>query len=128
VESLTSPKDAAAEAPIATSGARRRSARARRRPNRYLYTIGSVIAGLGIWQLVGLYVVHNSLFLATPTQAFAGMIDLWRAGQLQLDVIVSAEEFAIGFVMASLVGIAIGLLTASFERVNLVAAPWIAGF
>jgi NitT/TauT family transport system permease protein len=55
------------------------------------------------------------------------MIDLWRAGQLQIDLLVSGEEFAIGFVLASLVGIVVGLLTASFERVNLIAAPWIAG-
>jgi NitT/TauT family transport system permease protein len=100
---------------------------AKRGPNAQLYTWGSVLVGLGIWQLVGAYVVHNSLFLATPIQAFGGMIDLWKSGQLQTALVTSGEEFLIGFVLASIAGIVIGLLTASFRRVNLIAAPWISG-
>lgn len=95
--------------------------------NRAVYTWGSVLVGLAIWQLVGIYVIHNSLFLATPSQSLVAMARLWQAGTLQNDIVVSFEEFIIGFVIASAAGIVIGLFTASFERVYLILTPWISG-
>jgi NitT/TauT family transport system permease protein len=96
--------------------------------SRAAYTWGSVLAGLALWQLVGVYVIHNALFLATPTQSFASLVKLWNGGILQTDVIVSGEEFAIGFLIASAAGIVIGLFTATFDRISLVLTPWISGF
>jgi len=95
--------------------------------SRAVYTWGSVLGGLALWQLIGDAVVHNSLFLATPIQSFGAMIKLWNNGTLQHDVIVSGEEFVVGFVIASIAGIIIGLFTASFDRVSLVLTPWISG-
>ncbi len=95
--------------------------------SRAAYTWGSVIAGLLLWQLIGDYVVHNPLFLATPSQSFVSMVKLWNAGVLQHDVLVSGEEFAVGFVIASILGIVIGLFTATFDRISLVLTPWISG-
>jgi NitT/TauT family transport system permease protein len=105
----------------------RRKARIPRALRRAAYTWGSVIAGLLLWQLVGDYVIHNPLFLATPSQSFVSIVNLWYQGTLQRDMIVSGEEFAIGFVVASFAGIVIGLFTATFERVSLVLTPWISG-
>ena len=91
------------------------------------YTWGSVIAGLLLWQLVGDHMIHNPLFLATPSQSFMSIIKLWNEGILQDDILVSGEEFVVGFVIASIAGIAIGLFTATFDRVALVLTPWISG-
>lgn len=98
-----------------------------RAPNATVYTVGSLLTGLLVWQWLGTTVIKNSLFLATPLQALGGLADLWETGQLQRDLLVSGEEFVLGFLLASAIGILIGLLTASFERVNLIAAPWISG-
>lgn len=104
------------------------SGRGSKRVNRWLYTWGSVICGIVLWQVLGSYVIHNSLFLATPLQSTHAIISLWHQGQLQQDMTVSGEEFVIGFFIASVAGIIVGLLTASFEKVALILTPWISGF
>jgi NitT/TauT family transport system permease protein len=96
-----------------------------RRP---LYTWGSVIVGLALWQFIGTSVVKNSLFLATPVQSIMAVIQLWNSGELLKHMILSGKEFIIGFVIASIVGVIVGLFTASFERISLIANPWIYGF
>jgi NitT/TauT family transport system permease protein len=56
------------------------------------------------------------------------MGDMWIKGDLQKAMIISGEEFIIGFVIAVIAGTAIGLVTAAFENVSLVLTPWISGF
>ena len=111
-----------------TAAERRQKEAVRRGLMRALYTWGSVIGGLAIWQFIGIVVVKNSLFLATPLASIAAIGDLWQKGDLQKAMIVSFEEFAIGFAIATVAGIVVGLLTASFEPVKLVLTPWISGF
>ena len=91
-------------------------------------TIASVIGGLAIWEFVGLFVVKNTLFLATPSSSLAALGDMWTQGVLQKAIVISGEEFFIGFVIAVVAGTLIGLLTASFENLSLILTPWISGF
>jgi NitT/TauT family transport system permease protein len=107
---------------------RRQKEQTRRSLVRAAYTWGSVVVGLAIWQFVGIFVVKNSLFLATPIASIAAIGELWQKGEMQKAMIVSFEEFAIGFAIAIVAGILVGLLTASFEPVKLVLTPWISGF
>jgi len=111
-----------------THAERRQRAAVRRGLSRAAFTWGSVIAGLAIWQFIGVYVVKNSLFLATPVASIMAVGDLWAKGEMQKNMIVSFEEFAIGFAIAIVAGIFVGLLTASFEPVKLILTPWISGF
>jgi NitT/TauT family transport system permease protein len=111
-----------------TAAERRQRAAVRRSVNRAMFTWGSVIVGLAIWQFVGIFVVKNSLFLATPIASIAAVGELWMKGELQRAMIVSFEEFAIGFAIAIVAGIVVGLFTASFESVKLILTPWISGF
>jgi NitT/TauT family transport system permease protein len=111
-----------------TAAERRQRAAVRRSVNRAMFTWGSVIVGLAIWQFVGIFVVKNSLFLATPIGSIAAIGELWMKGELQRAMIVSFEEFAIGFAIAIVAGIVVGLFTASFESVKLILTPWISGF
>jgi NitT/TauT family transport system permease protein len=111
-----------------TAAERRQRAAVRRSVNRAMFTWGSVIVGLAIWQFVGIFVVKNSLFLATPIASIAAIGELWMKGELQRAMIVSFEEFAIGFAIAIVAGIVVGLFTASFESVKLILTPWISGF
>ncbi len=88
----------------------------------------SVVAGLALWQFVGDVLVRNSLFLATPTQAGGSVVQLWQSGELQRHIWTSAVEFAIGFVIASVAGIVIGLAMASSPRIDAILSPWVSGF
>ena len=107
--------------------ARRRAARDRSIV-RVAITIASVLGGLAIWEFIGRVVVNNSLFLATPSASIMAMGDMWMKGDLQKAMLISGEEFVVGFVIAVVAGTAIGLLTAAFENVSLVLTPWISGF
>jgi NitT/TauT family transport system permease protein len=91
------------------------------------FTWTSVFSGLIIWEIVGRYLVQNALFLATPIQAVGSIVVLVQSGELQHHAWVSGQEFLIGFVIACVTGVILGLLIASFERVANTLNPWVAG-
>jgi NitT/TauT family transport system permease protein len=88
----------------------------------------SVFAGLLIWEILSRYLVANALFLAAPTQIFHAIITLSESGQLGRHIGVSALEFALGYVIASIIGVALGLAMASSVGVKQALQPWISGF
>jgi NitT/TauT family transport system permease protein len=87
----------------------------------------SILAGLAVWEFLSRVVVANALFLAAPTQIFAAIYNLAISGQLWPHISVSAVEFAIGYVIASLLGIVTGFAMASSELGKKVLQPWISG-
>ncbi len=87
----------------------------------------SVLGGLLLWELVGRFVIQNSLFLATPSQTALALAKLWQEGALQQHAWVSTQEFVLGYVIAVVLGIPIGLVTASSRHTAAVLNPWIAG-
>lgn len=119
---------ATAPAAVPSRSDRRRAAARRRSVLRVTITIASVIGGLAIWEFIGRVVVNNTLFLATPSSSLAALGDMWMHGVLQKAIVISGEEFLLGFVIAVAAGTLIGLLTASFETLSLVLTPWISGF
>jgi len=88
----------------------------------------SVLAGLALWELLSRYFVANTLFLAAPTQILRALAGLLESGRLGHDMAVSALEFAIGYVIASLIGIGLGLAMAGSTEVKQALQPWISGF
>jgi NitT/TauT family transport system permease protein len=87
----------------------------------------SVVTGLVLWELLSRVVVANPLFLAAPTQIFAAILSLSESGQLGHHIGVSALEFAVGYVIASAIGIGLGLAMASSETAKRICQPWISG-
>jgi len=80
---------------------------------RYLAGTLSVVGGLVLWELVSRYLIANALFLASPTQIAVALYNLAVTGQLWHHMGISAAEFALGYVIASIMGIALGLGMAS---------------
>jgi NitT/TauT family transport system permease protein len=93
----------------------------------YLPGILSVAAGLVLWEFLSRVVVANPLFLAAPSQIVAAIYTLGRNGQLWAHMSVSALEFALGYVIASLLGIAAGLAMANSATVKQAMQPWMVG-
>jgi NitT/TauT family transport system permease protein len=87
----------------------------------------SVASGLALWEILSRFVVANPLFLAAPSQIFAAIFSLAESGQLGYHVAVSGTEFLIGYVIASLLGIALGLAMASSVTAKQACQPWISG-
>jgi len=107
-----------------TQASRRFAAGFRRR---YLAGALSVIGGLTLWELVSRLLVANSLFLAAPSQIAVAIYDLARSGQLWHHVSISAAEFALGYVIASALGIALGLAMAANSTAKQALQPWVSG-
>jgi NitT/TauT family transport system permease protein len=87
----------------------------------------SIIGGLLLWEAASRLAVDNSLFLAPPSQIVVAIFRLATSGQLSRHIEISAIEFALGYVIASLLGIAIGLLMAESDRAKNILQPWISG-
>ena len=93
----------------------------------YFAGLISILAGLALWEFLSRVVVANALFLAAPTQIFAAIYALAASGQLWPHIWISAVEFAVGYAIASLLGIVVGLVMASSELGKKILQPWISG-
>jgi NitT/TauT family transport system permease protein len=94
---------------------------------RISWGVGSVVAGLLIWEFISRYVVASSLFLAGPSQIFVAAMQLAMDGELWNDIQVSAIEFVGGYLIASAAGIAIGVVLSNSKVAKQILQPWISG-
>jgi NitT/TauT family transport system permease protein len=88
----------------------------------------SLATGLLLWELVSRLFIANKLFLAAPSQIALALATMTTSGTLGHHMAVSASEFAVGYVIASLLGIAIGLAMASSDGAKQALQPWVSGF
>ena len=94
-------------------------------PNSTVRGLLSIIAAAAIWEIAGRTFLSNPLFFAPLSAVLAKMVTLWQAGTLQTDIATSGQEFLVGFVLASVAGIAIGVLMASSKAVCELIDPWV---
>ena len=84
----------------------------------------SIIGVLLLWQYVATYLVANQLFFVPLTAVFTRARELWATGELQTHIAVSGVEFAAGYALASVAGIALGVLMASSRVARDMFDPW----
>jgi NitT/TauT family transport system permease protein len=94
---------------------------------RYLAGTLSVVGGLVLWELISRFLVANALFLAAPSQIIVAIYHLAVTGQLWHHIGISAAEFALGYITASVLGIALGLAMASSATMKQALQPWVSG-
>jgi NitT/TauT family transport system permease protein len=94
---------------------------------RYFAGMLSVLGGLLAWELISRLLVANPLFLAAPSQILQAIYSLTLSGEMQRHVAISAVEFALGYVIASVIGILLGFAMASSVSAKRALQPWIAG-
>jgi NitT/TauT family transport system permease protein len=93
----------------------------------YLASILSVTGGLLLWEIISRFVINNALFLAAPSQIAVAVYNLAMTGQLWHHMAISALEFVLGYVIASVLGIALGLAMASSVTAKQALQPWVSG-
>jgi hypothetical protein len=96
-------------------------------PRLYFAGVLSVLGGLLVWELASRFVVANALFLAAPSQIFAAIAALAKSGELWQHMSISAIEFALGYAIASVLGVIIGFAMAESAVMKHVLQPWISG-
>jgi NitT/TauT family transport system permease protein len=87
----------------------------------------SIVTGLVAWQILSDTIIANPLFLASPTQVLDALLSLSTSGELWPHLGTSALEFLLGYTIASILGIAIGLLIATSPFWKSWCQPWISG-
>jgi NitT/TauT family transport system permease protein len=87
----------------------------------------SILGGLLLWEAASRLAVDNALFLAAPSQIALAIVKLALSGDLARHIEISAAEFALGYGIASVIGIAVGLLMAESDRAKDILQPWISG-
>jgi NitT/TauT family transport system permease protein len=88
----------------------------------------SVISGLVLWELISRLAIDNALFLAAPSQIAVALYNLGVTGQLWHHIAISGVEFVLGYGIACVLGILLGLAMASSEIVKQACQPWVAAF
>jgi NitT/TauT family transport system permease protein len=94
---------------------------------RYFAGILSVLGGLLVWELISRLFVANPLFLAAPSQIVQAIYSLTLSGEMQRHLAISAIEFALGYVIASAIGIVLGFAMASSSTAKRALQPWVSG-
>jgi NitT/TauT family transport system permease protein len=74
-------------------------------------TIISVVVVMAAWEIIGRFVVTNSLFFAPLSAVIGAAFTLWHSGELQKDIIASFSAVAYGMALAIVIGIVIGVLS-----------------
>jgi NitT/TauT family transport system permease protein len=87
----------------------------------------SILGGLAIWEIFSRFVISNALFLAAPTQILAAIAHLTATGEMQHHIAISGIEFVIGYAIASVLGIALGVVMAESLAAKQMTQPWVSG-
>jgi NitT/TauT family transport system permease protein len=105
-----------------------RSADARER--RVALAIGAASVGLFLclWEAVGRLGAVNPLFLSSPSTIASTAVGMMASGELGIHLRASSGEFGIGFGLAAVAGVAVGLAAGWYRRLRYVLAPFIWGF
>lgn len=90
-----------------------------------LRAIASIVSVVVLWEVVARLVVKNPLFFAPLTAVFDRTLELWRTHELQIHMWTSFQEFLLGFLLASSVGILFGVLMASSVTMRDFFDPWV---
>ncbi len=84
--------------------------------------MASVIVVIGVWEIVGRHV--NQLYMSYPSAIFSAGVDMTKSGELPSALGESAKTLVLGFVIASVIGVALGLVIGRYRRVE-AACDWL---
>ncbi|TMC43767.1 MAG: ABC transporter permease [Chloroflexi bacterium] len=85
----------------------------------------SVFFALTVWQLVANARVYSVLFLPGPWDVAQAFVQLFQSDDIWLDIATSGEELAIGYGMAIVIGLTLGLLMGWYTRFQFGLDPFV---
>ena len=125
-EIVTEPTESAVERAGAESGSRqRRSRRALLSLKGPLLSILSVVAFIAVWQYLASSGTVDRLYISAPSDVWSAFVETVQDGSLVDHLIVSGKELLVGFGLAALVGIAVGMLSGWNKTARSVLNPFV---
>jgi len=94
---------------------------------RPIYSISSVVVFFSIWEAIGRSGWINPLFISAPSKIALAGFKMFVVGDIWNDLYVSGSEFFLGFALAIVVGIPMGLLIGWYRRFNYIFDPFVSG-
>lgn len=88
----------------------------------------SVAVFLAVWQWVATVRLVSALFLPGPLDIVRAYRELIDAGRFWTDMWVSGQELILGYLLAVVVALPLGLLTGWYRRLNYILEPYITFF
>lgn len=110
------------------ASAPRKSESPRPRPRfnaKYVYGVGAVGAVLVLWQIVAALRIKPAIILPGPTDVIAAFRQLFASATIWTDLATSGKELLYGLVLATLVGLPLGLLIGWYRKLSYAASPLI---
>jgi NitT/TauT family transport system permease protein len=94
----------------------------RSRSKAWIIRIIAIVTVLGTWQIAGRHV--NPLFMSYPTAIATAAVHLAQSGELMEALKSSLRTLLLGFLLASCIGITLGLLIGRYRAVD-AATDWL---
>lgn len=92
---------------------------------RLVLGIVGFILVLAVWEWVTQMGWLKLVLISSPSRIFQAAVTEFRIGRIWGDIRVSMTEFVLGFALASVVGIALGLLAGWSKRASYILDPWL---
>jgi ABC-type nitrate/sulfonate/bicarbonate transport system permease component len=102
---------------------RTRTAKRRRGGSRTVVGAAAVVVGLAIWQLLGQTKIVDPAYISTPIDVVRGGGQLISDGDLGSNALVTLQEWIIGLLAATIIGVPIGMLMGWRLRIRQTLEP-----
>jgi ABC-type nitrate/sulfonate/bicarbonate transport system permease component len=86
----------------------------------------SIFGGIVGWELAAQFLVKDKLFLVPPSAVITRAGELLADGSLQKHTVASSTEFVLGFGLAGMLGVLLGLLLGTNSGARTLISPWVA--
>jgi NitT/TauT family transport system permease protein len=95
------------------------------RRQRLFYGVLGILAVLVPWELLARSGAVDTVLISSPTAVAQTLADLFEEGTIWTHLWVSFQEWGLGFAMAAVAGIIIGVAAGWFRWVRYIADPWL---
>lgn len=94
----------------------------------FILASSCLLALLAFWQLCWSLGLISPLFFSGPSAIAKKFVELLSTGELQRNMLFSGANFLVGFVLAVLVGVPLGIVVGWYRRANMALNPLINAF
>jgi ABC-type nitrate/sulfonate/bicarbonate transport system permease component len=88
----------------------------------------AVLAVVGVWEGMWRAGLISPLFFSGPSAIGARFAQDWVEGTLLADIAYSGRNFALGFALAAVTGVALGVLVGWYRRLRYLVEPFVNAF
>jgi len=85
----------------------------------------SMLIFLGVWELAVRLGLVNPLFTSSPSRIAIAAVEMFADGSIYGHLRVSGSEFLLGFSLAVVIGVPLGILMGWYSRLNAVLEPFV---